>query len=832
MSGPSVLPMVGRDQELALLLERWARAKAGEGQGVLLVGEAGIGKSRISRALLDAHADEPHTRIRYQCSPYHVDSAFWPVIQQLTHAAGITASNPLESNLDRLEALLGRARQCAADVAPLIADLIGLDGHARYGTLDLTPQMKRARTLEALVDQLLSLAAQQPVLVVLEDAHWIDPTTLEMIEQGLDRIATARVLILLTSRPDQQPALAAHPHVTRLTLNRLGRGAVEAIVARLIGDKKLTTDVIDTIIARTDGIPLFVEELTKAVVESGEMSIPASLHDSLMARLDRLAPVKEVAQIGAVIGREFSHGLLAAVADRPEDQLESALDELVASELVFRRGTSPQATYSFKHALVQDVAYESLLKSRRQKLHLQIAEALDKKLAQTVEIEPELLAHHYTLAGITDQAIEYWQKAGERAIRRSANVEAINHLMKGLELLETLPDTRDRSHRELALQLTLGPALMAAKGQGASEARQAYTRACELGQQVGDTRQHFRALWGSWRSHVVQSEHSAARALAEQCLNLAEKSQDVALVLEACFALGGTLVFIGDFAAARVHLERAIPLYDIKKHRSLAFLYGQDPGASSLSYMSWTLWLCGFPERALERGRQALALAEALDHPLTLALVLMWLAMSHILCRDWRAAQSQAEASMKLSNEQGFPQTFWFGSVMQGRALVEEGRLENGIPQIEEGIAARKAIGMRLAQLFELALLAEAYGVAKRTEEGLRVLDEALDFANRTGEGFYAPELHRLKGELLLSQGKPGAAMQAETCFRRGLDGAHRQQAKSLELRGATSLARLWAKQGKWSQARDLLAPVYGWFTEGFDTADLKDAKALLDELR
>jgi class 3 adenylate cyclase len=359
MSGPSVLPMVGRDQELALLLERWAQAKAGEGQGVLLVGEAGIGKSRISRALLDVLAKEPHTRIRYQCSPYHVDSALWPVIQQLTQAAGIKADDPAESKLDRLEALLRRVRRGAADVAPLIADLIGLEGGERYGTLDLTPQMRRARTLEVLVDQLLGLAAQQPVLMVLEDAHWIDPTTLELVAQCLDRITDSRVLLLLTSRPDHQPALAAHPHVTRLTLNRLGRVGVEAIITSLSARAALATDVIDAIIARTDGVPLFVEELTKAILETGETTIPASLHDSLMARLDRIPEVKEVAQIAACIGREFDASLLATVADRPEAAVHAALDKLTAAELIFRRGTPPAAHYLFKHALVRDAAYES-----------------------------------------------------------------------------------------------------------------------------------------------------------------------------------------------------------------------------------------------------------------------------------------------------------------------------------------------------------------------------------------------------------------------------------------------------------------------------------------
>jgi class 3 adenylate cyclase len=432
-SGRTLLPMVGRDRELALLLKRWARARAGEGQGVLLTGEPGIGKSRIRRALLDAVADEPHARISYQCSPYHGDSALWPVIQQLHHAAGLEKDDPTEGRLDKLEALLEQAGGRA--VAPLIADLIGLDGVARYGELGLTPQVQRARTLDALVGLLLGLAAGQPVLAVVEDAHWIDPTTLEMIERCLACIADARVLLLVTSRPERQPELADHPHIARLVLNRLGRVEAEAILARL-GGERLPAATIDAIIGRTDGVPLFVEELTKAVVETGETSVPASLHDSLMARLDRIPEVKGIAQIAACIGREVDFRLLAAVAARPEPELASALDRLAAAELIIRRRTPSRTTWNFKHALVQDAAYQSLLRSRRQQLHARIAEVLEQRFPETVATEPELLAHHYTGAGLAAQAIPHWLQAGLRAIQRSAHAEASAHLARGLELLE------------------------------------------------------------------------------------------------------------------------------------------------------------------------------------------------------------------------------------------------------------------------------------------------------------------------------------------------------------------------------------------------------------
>jgi predicted ATPase/class 3 adenylate cyclase len=507
-SGPALLPMVGRDQELALLLERWEHAKVGEGQAVLLIAEAGA--------------------------------------------------------------------------APLIARLVGVDGESKYGPINLTPQAQRTRTLDKLAHQLPGLAARQPVLVVLEDAHWIDPTTLELMEQCLDCIVGARVLILITSRPENQPRFAVHRHFTQLTLNRLGRTGIEAIIKRLSRGKTLPREVVGAIAERTDGVPLFAEELTKTILESGvlheaaegyeltvplpELAIPATLHDSLMARLDRLASVKELAQTAAVIGREFTHEMIAAITQQSQSELEEGLELLIKGEIIFRRGARPLVTYSFNHALVQNAAYQSLLKSRRQQLHAQFARALEERLSETVRNEPELLAHHYSAAGITERAVLYWEKAGERAVQRSANVEAIDHLRKGLELLGTLPDTPERARQELPLQTTLGSALMAVKGQGAPETGQSYERARQLGEQVGDAEQHFRAVWGSWRYHFARSDHVQAAGLGEQCLNLAEQAQDVAFMLESRFALGASLVYQGKFVAARDSLERAISLYDIEKH--------------------------------------------------------------------------------------------------------------------------------------------------------------------------------------------------------------------------------------------------------------------------
>jgi predicted ATPase len=839
-------PFVGREQEIALLLERWAQAKQGEGQVVQLSSEAGIGKSRMIRTLLERVSAEPLVRLRYQCSPHHVNSALYPFIVQLERAAEIAPADGPEIKLEKLEALLRQGVDDIATAARLLAELLSIPTGRRYAPLELEPQRRKQLTLEALLDQLVGLAAGEPVLVAFEDAHWADPTSLELLEAMVDRIQGARVIAMITHRPEFRAPWAGRGHVTSLALKPLTRKQSAEMVAKLTEGKPVPEPVLAQIVDKTDGMPLFIEELTKEVLEGDlladagdryelhgplpQLAIPSTLQDSLMARLDRLAPVKEVAQTGAAIGRAFSHELLAAVSPQSEDQLAHALEQLTEFELIFRRGIAPDATYVFKHALVQDAAYESLLKSTRQQLHRRIAQALERDFPDTAETEPEILAHHYTAAELSDQAITYWQKAGERALRRSANVEAINHLNKGLELLKTLPETRKRDERELPLQLTLGPALMAAKGQGASDMRQAYARARVLGLHLGDTREHFRALWGLWRSHFVLSEHDTAQEFGEQCLNVAETSEDVAFGVVARFALGGTLMFKGDFAGARVHLERAIPLYDIEKHRSLGFVYGQDPGPSNLAYLSFTLWYSGFAEQAIKTGREAVVLAKSSNHPLTVAMVQMYLAMSYVFCRDWYAARSQAEIAMELANARGFPQILSLASTIHGRALVEAGDIERGIPQTEQGIATRKAIDVRVARPFELTLLAEAYGVANRNDEGLQVLAEALDFANNTGEGFYLPEVHRLKGELLL-QHDHGAAEQAASCFCQALDAARRQQSKPLELRAATSLARLWRDQGKIAEASDLVAPVYGWFTEGFETSDLKDAEALLDEL-
>ena len=827
-------PMTGRDQELALVLERWQRTIAGEGRAVLLVGEAGIGKSRLVRAMLDAVAGEEHVALCYQCSPHHTASALWPVIQQLAQMADFAPGDEAATRLDKLEALLRRDLEDVREALPLIAALLDLDPDERNSPLQLSPQQRRARTLAVLVEQLLGLARRRPVLMVLEDAHWIDPTTLELVDLALDRIAGAQVLMLVTSRPDNQPTLGGHRYVTRLTLNRLGRGPTEAIVARLAGDRGLPPEVLGEIAARTDGMPLFIEELTKAVLEAGTAgpgaAVPVSLHDSLMARLDRVPGVKEVAQMAACIGREFAFPLLAAVSPLLEADLQAALDRLAAAELVFRRGTPPETIYSFKHALVRDAAYESLLKSKRQQLHARIAQVLEEHFPDMAETEPELLAQHCTEAGLSKRAVDYWYKAGQFAIRRSATAEAVAQLTKGLAALEGLSDGPERRRREVGLQLALGPALIAAKGFAAPQTGRAYARACELCREAGDTSDLFPALYGQSAVHWQRAELAAAHEVARELLRLAEEQGDAAAEVVGHRLVGSFLFQLGRLTESRAHLEAGVALYDPVRDRSSRFVYAIDSGVVCLLWLAQTLLALGYPEQARVRQSEALASARELAHPNTTVQALFCDWTLHQLLHDRQEAQEQAEALIALATEQGFPLWLTAGVVVRGWALAVGGRAEDGIAVIRRGLADYRATGAELFSPYFLALLADAHGRAGQAAAGLRLLADALDRVARGGPRWIEPELHRLKGELLLALPEADTT-EAEACFRRAIAIAREHSARMLELRTATSLARLWRDNGRTGEARELLAPVYDWFTEGFDTPDLKEAGALLNEL-
>ena len=844
LRGSALTRLVGRDEEIDLLLRRWARAKAGDGQIVLVSGEAGLGKSRITAALAERLHLEPYLRLRYFCSPYYQDSALFPFIDQLGRAAGFALEDPPAAKLEKLEALLARASPPDEDVA-FLADLLSLPGSERHPLPNLSPQRMKERTLEALIRQLEGLARQQPLVMVFEDAHWIDPTSRELLDLAVERVRTLPVLLIVTFRPEFQMPWTGQPQVSMLALNRLDRRDRTALVEQIAGGKGLPNDVIEQIADRTDGVPLFVEELTKSVLESGLLreevdryvldgalppfAIPTTLHDSLMARLDRLESVRLVAQIGAAIGREFSYALLRSVSRLAEDELQSALARLVASELVFQRGTPPDAVYSFKHALVQDAAHGSLLRSARQQLHAQIAEALEAHSPEMMDSQPELFAQHYAQAGLIEKSVDFWGKAGHRSTARSAMAEAAAQLQNGLDQLALLPDTPKRQRQELEFRSALGAVLYAIKGYAAPETGQAYARARELWEQLGSPLEFLQIPYGQSRYHMGRGQLDLALRLDEDLLRLSRQRKDSAGLVLGHLSSGIDLMLVGRFALSRSHLEEGIALYDPISHHSLSRQVGNHPGVSSQAYLGISLLCLGYPDQALARSSAAIADARKLAHPPSLTLSLSLGTLPLALIGDDETLDKRADELVAVATEQGFPVWRAVGTIHRIWVTVKKGDVTEGISLLRSGSAAYRATGTELWTTHFLALQAKACEIAGKIEEGLTLLDDALQDLERTGMHWLAAELNRLKGQLLLRQGHSEAA---EELYRKALSIADEQGAKLWELRAAASLARLRRDQGRHTEARDLLAPVYGWFTEGFATPDLKQAKALLDELQ
>jgi class 3 adenylate cyclase/predicted ATPase len=834
-------PLVGRESEVTLLLERWQQVKDGQGQVVLLTGDAGIGKSRLVQILKDHIANEPHMRWECRSSSYFENTALFPMTDLFQRLLRFQAEDTPDAKLAKLEQALSQYRLPLEETVLLFAPLLALPvPEHRYPLLNLSPQRQRQKTLEIIVAILLQLAEQQPVLFIVEDLHWTDPTTLELIGLLLDQTPTASLLVLLTCRSHFQPTWHHRSYITEMTLNHLSHTQVEQIVTCVTDGKTLPQEVIQQIVAKTDGIPLFVEEMTKAILESGQLTaidghyeligslstlaIPATLQDSLMARLDHLMTSKGTAQLASVIGRQFAYDLLHTVSQLDEATLQRELGRLVEAEIVYQRGMPPQATYVFKHALIQDAAYQSLLRSTRQGYHRRIAEVLVERFPEMIETQPELLAHHYTEAGLHEQAIAYWQQAGERAIVRSSNVEAIAHLTKGLALLKTLPETPARIKQDLALHITLGRPLMATRGYAAPEVEDVFTRARQLCHHVEITPQLLPILFGLWQFYLHRGQLQTAYEFAEQALSLAQNVSDPLPFPQAHQVLGVTLYYRGELPVARVHLEASLDLDASTQQRARGLLYiGQ-------GHIARVLWLLGYPDQALGWSRDALTLAQQSAHPFGMAFALNLAAVFHQFRREERCTQARAEAAISLAKEQGFPYWMAVGSLMRGWALAQQGQAREGIEQITQGLMTYRATGAELWRPYWLALLAEVHGTIREPEAGLTVLAEALALTDTTGQRWCEPELYRLKGELLLQQGSDTQA-DAEICFHQAIAIAQNQQAKSFELRATTSLARLWQQQGKRDEARQVLGDVYSWFTEGFDTADLQSAKALLDKL-
>lgn len=839
--------LVGREEESGLLRRRWEQSKAGLGQVVLISGEAGIGKSALVERLRAQVRAEGLPRMAFRCSPYHTNSALYPVITYLERLWQFAPDDSPATKLAKLDAELWPSRLPQAEVVPLLAGLLSVPLPVeRYPALTLTPQQQKQQTLDALTAWMMAEAERQPVLVAWEDLHWVDPTTLELLGLVLDQAPTVPMLHVLTCRPEFSPPWPPRSHITPLVLNRLKRSQVEALVMQRAGGKTLPVEVVQYIVAKTDGVPLYVEELTKMLLASPlllaeadqyvltgplhTVAIPDTLQDALMARLDQLHMAKEVAQLGAVLGREFAYELLQAIAPQNEDTLRAGLAQLVKAELLYQRGRPPRARYIFKHALIQDAAYASLLKSTRQQVHQRVAAVLEAHFPALVETQPELVAQHYTAGGCTERALRYWQRAGQHASDRSANLEAISHFTTGIELLTTLPETPGYTQQALALHSALGAAPQMAKGFAAPEVERAYTRARELCQQVGETPELVPVLYGLWRFYLGRAQFHTVREIGDTLLRLAQQANIPTHAVIAHLALGITSFCLGVLPMARQHLEDGIARYTPEQHRAPLFRIGHDPGVNCRGWAAMTLWGLGYPAQALARLHEALSLAHALSHPFSLAYAQCWAALVAQLRRDVSAAHEQAAAAVTLSTQQDF--TLWgaWGTSLRGWALAVQGQGDEGLTQVRQGIAASRATGTALLVPYFCTVLADVSAHLGHIEDGLQALAEAHTLMEQHGDRWCEAEVYRLRGVLLLRQ--PGTSQaEAEAWLQRALDVARCQEAKSLELRAAVNLARLWQQQGKRTEAHALLAPIYGWFTEGFDTADLREATALLDGL-
>ncbi len=847
LHGQRLTPLIGRDHELAMLLERWNWAKDGDGQVVLIAGEAGIGKSRLLHALREKLADEPHFAISHLCSAYHTNSALHPIVAQLQRAAGFASHDEPADRLAKLEALLAQGAEQLDEATPWFGALLGVPTDERYRAPNLSPQRQKQRTFEVLIEQLAGLARKRPVLQLYEDLHWADPSTLELLDMVVERARGLPVLVVMTHRPQFTPPWSGQAHVTALPVNRLGRRQGAAMALRVTGGKALPAEILDQILERTDGVPLFLEELTRTMLESGLMTdagdhyelagplpplaIPANLHNSLMARLDRLATVKELAQIGAVIGREFSHELLAAVADRPQEQLESGLDQLVASELVFRRGSPPDATYSFKHALVKDAAYQSLLKSRRQQLHARLAQVFEERFPAVVETQPELLAYHLTEAGLDARAADAWARAGRAALGRSAMREAANSLSRAVSLLQGMPSSPDRQRLELELLGGLGVALTNTLGPASSEAQATHERADQLSQELGDRKARFRARWNLWRVYNVRAEYNSAIAAGDALLAEAQAEGDADHEVQAHHALWSSSIFRGDLEAVVTTWTACSPSTRSSRHGTQALTFGgHDARECGLTNSSNALFLLGYPERALARNAEGIAHALALGQPQVVAHAHNWGSMLLQLAGELEELDRRTTLLARLADEHGLAIYYPEARILAAWRAVHEER----DPPRRRGDAKfprpARGHGTVSVHTYFLMLLADAWLRLGRPDEAQAAIKEGLARAEATGENFCTAELHRLRARACLALDARDGRV-AEAALDAALAAAGHQSSRIFELRAACDLARLWADRGERRKAHDLLAPVYDWFTEGFKTADLKDAKALLGEL-
>lgn len=830
-------PLVGRDQELALMVERWRLVKSGKGQVVLLSGEAGIGKSRIAEAVIDAVGGDPNFLIRYQCSPYHVHSALYPVIQQFTHALGLLDNDTIDQRLDRLETLLAQATADWRDGAPLVAALLGIEGSSRYGPSTLSPPQRRSRTLACLLDQLTGLASQRPVFWVVEDAHWIDPTTLELIEMALDRVEGCRAMALVTSRPTFSASFGSHPVVTRLTLNKLGRAATTAIMESVALGKALPEALREEIVAKTDGIPLFVEETTKAVIESGVLhevdhayhldgplsaiAIPTTLHDSLMARLDRIQPVKEVAQIAAVIGRSFDHRTIAAISDLPEEGLEHAMRQLAAAELIFRRGSPPDATYLFKHALVRDAAYESLLRARRVVLHSRLVDFLEAQVGSA----PEVKAHHAEAANLKERAIGYWDQAGVRALARPAYKEAIANFENAIRLCRTIEGDLQDKRREQSLHLKLGQALIANRGHQDPATRLAFENAMILADEIGDASLRIQAMYGQWSGHFVAGTSSGE--IGERFAALADTLQDTGPRVVAFRMLASERFHQGRFKDALALAESSMAAYDPQLHVGLGMRFGQDPVFIAMMLKAWNLLLLGFPDQAELAIQGSLSRAREVDHANSKGYALSFGAtVFYLLLGQWERLEGVSNEAVEFSERMSLSMWRMVALMYVGWSKSQRDA-SRGLEEIEESLRTQRKMGVGRFIALHLALAADCYSRAGLHDLArIKIKDAFVDLGSGRDVSL-AAEIYRIRANLLLRANlcNRGAAMDD---LLRSLEIAVGQQSPMLQLRAACDLVAMQEDDGERRKATKRLASIYANFSEGFSTPDLIKAKALM----
>jgi predicted ATPase len=836
---------VGRHGEMEQMKRAFEMAKGGHGQVVGVVGEPGVGKSRLFYEFKlieqrDCLVLETFSVSHGKAYPY------LPLIELLKNYFQITPTNDERKRREKVTGRVLTLDRSLEDTLPYLFSLLGISDPAS-SIQQMDPQIKQKRTFEAIKRLLLRESLNQPLLSIFEDLHWLDNETQALLDVLSESMATARILLLVNYRPEYRHDWGSKTYYTQLRLDPLQSEDAQELLTALLGNGTALRPLKQVILTKTEGNPFFMEEVVQTLAEEKvlvgdrgnywfekapkELHIPTTVQGVLASRIDRLGVEgKELFQTLAVIGKKFSLGIIKKVMNKPEEELYPLLSHLQGAEFIYEQPAFPEVEYTFKHALTQEVAYNSVLIERRKVLHERTAQAIEELYHDELDKHYSDLAHQYSRSDNTKKAVEYLHLSGRQAVQGSANVEAVNHLTTALELLKTLPDTPERAQQELTLQITLGAPLMVTKGYAAPEVQKTYARARELCQNIGETPHLYPVLFGLWSVFVVRAEHKMAKKLGEQILALARSLQDPALLLVAHYVLGITLISLGELVAARQHTEQGIALYDPRQHRSLAFLYGEDLGVGCLSFSAWILWIFGYPDQALKRIHDALGLAQETSHSFSLVLALACATWVHLFRREVQAAEECAEAAITLSTEQGFAFYWAWGTIQRSWALSQQGQVEEGIAQMERGLTAYRATGAEWLRSCFLVLLAEVHAKGGQSEAGLRALAEAAAVLNKTEERISEAELYRLKGDLLLDLLMENQT-EVEASFRRAINISRRQSAKSLELRAVMSLSRFWQKQGKQEEARQMLAETYGWFTEGFDTADLKEAKALLQEL-